>query len=125
MQHVLVFCANTTQNGAIEALSHNLLVTQVASSLNSSHIPTRRLVLEILSFLIYYNDGIAFQLVITALENVSTANDGHGYYDYWFRSLEQTLSGRGKMGSLVGASDEVKTTGGTDVSLNEYAVCLL
>ncbi len=31
----------------------------------------------------------------------------------------------GKMGSLVGASEEVKRTGGVDSSLNEYAVCFL
>lgn len=36
--------------------------------------------------------------------------------------MEQSLSGRGKMGSLVGASEEVKRTGGVDSSLNEYAV---
>ena len=29
------------------------------------------------------------------------------------------------MGSLVGASEEVKRTGGVDSSLNEYAVCFL
>lgn len=27
------------------------------------------------------------------------------------------------MGSLVGASEEIKRTGGIDSSLNEYAVC--
>lgn len=39
--------------------------------------------------------------------------------------MEQSLSGRGKMGSLVGASEEVKRTGGVDSSLNEYAVCFV
>lgn len=43
-------------------------------------------------------------------------------YDYWFKSMEQALSGRGKMGSLVGASEEVKRAGGIDINLNEYAV---
>jgi cytokinesis protein len=36
--------------------------------------------------------------------------------------MEQSLSGRGKMGSLVGASEEVKRAGGIDSSLNDYAV---
>jgi len=39
--------------------------------------------------------------------------------------MESSLSGRGKMGSLVGASEEVKRTGGVDSSLNEYAVSAL
>lgn len=37
--------------------------------------------------------------------------------------MEQALAGRGKMGSMVGASDEVKRAAGVDLSLNEYAVC--
>lgn len=38
--------------------------------------------------------------------------------------MEHSLSGRGILGSRVGASEEVKKTGGIDSSLNEYAVCL-
>jgi len=37
--------------------------------------------------------------------------------------MDIALSGRGKMGSLVGASEEVRR-GGMDSSLNDYAVCL-
>lgn len=36
--------------------------------------------------------------------------------------MEQALSGRGKMGSLVGASEEVRRAGGVDSSMNDYAV---
>jgi len=63
--------------------------------------------------------------VLEGLKKLSIANnEGTSYYDYWFKSAEQSLSGRGKMGSLVGASDEVKNSGATDNSLNDYAVCL-
>ena len=48
-----------------------------------------------------------------------------GYYHYWFRSLESALLGRGKMGSLVGASEEVCNGRGHDSSLQEYAVRFL
>lgn len=48
-----------------------------------------------------------------------------GTYDYWFKSLESVLSGRGKMGSLVGASEEVRRAGPIDTSLNEFAVSKL
>jgi cytokinesis protein len=101
-----------------------LIVTQIASSLNSPHLPTRKLVLELLSFITYWEDGDAQPLVVSALEALSTANnESDGCYFYWFKSFEHSLAGRGKMGSLVGASDEVRKAGGVDSSLNEYAVC--
>ena len=98
----------------------------MASSLTSPHLPTRKVVLELLCFLTYWNDGEAHGLVLAALEALSTShNESGGCHDSWFKSLEESLSGRGVMGSLVGASEEVKRTGGIDSSLNEYAVCHL
>lgn len=77
-----------------------------------------------LTFIAYYEDGQGHSLVISALEGLSsTNNDGGSCYEFWFKSFEQALSGRGKMGSLVGASEEVRRAG-VDSSLNEYAVCL-
>jgi cytokinesis protein len=104
-------------------LTHTSIVTQIASSLNSPHLPTRKTLLDLLAFLAYWTEGDAHPLVITALEVLSSSNnEAGGCYEYWFKSMEQSLSGRGKMGSLVGASEEVKRTGGVDSSLNEYAV---
>lgn len=109
--------------GAREALTHNSIVSQIASSLNTSHLPTRRTLLDVLTFLTYWNGGEAHSLVVTALETLSSSNnEGGGCYNFWFKSMEQSLSGRGKMGSLVGASEEVKRAGGIDSSLNDYAV---
>jgi cytokinesis protein len=108
-------------------MTHHQIVTQVASSLNSSHLPTRKLLLELLSFLVYWNDGEALSLVVAALEALSASNSNNesdGCYDYWFNSMENALSGRGKMGSLVGASEEVRRARGIDSSLNDYAVSL-
>ena len=48
-------------------------------------------------------------------------NEPGGCFNYWFKSMDIALSGRGKMGSLVGASEEVRR-GGLDSSLNDYAV---
>ena len=112
----------TSQSGVKEALDHPLIVQHIASTLNTSQISSRKVALEILTFLCYWEDGVSHDLVIQALEALSTANNDKGPYEYWFRSLEGTLLGRGKMGSLVGASEEVRRIGGLDSSLNEYAV---
>ena len=108
-----------------EALTHNQLVTQVASSLNSPRIGTRKLVLDLLTFLVYWNTE-AINLAISGLETLSVANnEGDSPYAFWFKSMEVSLMGRGKMGSLVGASEDMrKNAGGLEGSLNEYAVSL-
>ena len=120
-QHIFFY----TQDAANEALTHPSIVTQMASSLTSPHLPTRKSLLDLLCFLTYWNDGEAHGLVLAALEALSSQNESGGCYDSWFKSLEHSLSGRGMMGSLVGASEEIKRTGGIDSSLNEYAVCFL
>jgi len=99
-------------------------VAQVASSLNTPHLATRKILLDLLLFLVYWNEGEAHHLVVGALETLSGSNnEPGGCFDYWFKSMDIALSGRGKMGSLVGASEEVRR-GGMDSSLNDYAVCL-
>lgn len=119
------FVYHSIQSAASEIHTHNSIITQFASSLNTPHLPTRKLLLDLLSFLVYWNEGEAHHLVVAALEALSSSNnEGGGCYDYWFKSMEYSLSGRGKMGSLVGASEEVKRAGGIDSSLNEYAVRL-
>jgi cytokinesis protein len=97
-------------------------VAQVASSLNTPHLPTRKILLDLLLFIVYWNEGEAHSLVVGALEALSVSNnEPGGCFNYWFKSMDIALSGRGKMGSLVGASEEVRR-GGLDSSLNDYAV---
>ena len=88
-------------------------------------LPTRRLLLDILVFLVYWNDGENYQTVITGLESLSEDNDEPANaYAFWFKSLHTVLSGRGKMGSRVGASEQLKRSkGDPDVLLTEYLVC--
>jgi cytokinesis protein len=63
---------------------------------------------------------------ILALENLSVQNrEGSSAYDFWFKDMIATLRNRGKMGSLVGASQEFRKNAGMDSSLNDYAVCKL
>ncbi|KAH8980829.1 armadillo-type protein [Lactarius hatsudake] len=111
-----------SQHATNEALGHNLLVTQIASSLNSPRLAVRKLVVELLTFLTYRNTE-ALNLVTGALETVSiTNNTGNSPYGYWFANFEKSISGRGKMGSLVGASEEVRRNAATESNINEYAL---
>lgn len=80
---------------------------------------------EILTYLTYQIPE-ALNLITGALEAVSIANNaGSSPYAYWFASFEKSISGRGKMGSLVGASDEVRKNATTESNINEYAVRVL
>lgn len=113
------------QNATRDALSHNLFVAQIASSLNSPRLPARKLVAELLTFLAYQSPD-ALNLITGALEAVSIANNaGSSPFAYWFASFENSISGRGKMGSMVGASDEVRKNAATESNINEYAVRIL
>jgi cytokinesis protein len=88
-------------------------------------LASRKLVVEILTFLAYRVPE-SLNLVTGALETVSITNNvGSSPYAYWFASFESSLSGRGKMGSLVGASEEVRKNAATESNINEYAVRFL
>jgi cytokinesis protein len=98
------------------------LAPQLASSLNSPRLASRKLVVELLTFLAYRVPE-SLSLVTGALGTVSITNNvGSSPYAYWFASFESSISGRGKMGSLVGASEESRMKAVTERIINEYAV---
>lgn len=99
---------------------------QLTASLNSPNLQMKKNVLETLAAISTFDNGRMVTLVLEALEMLSTSNgEPATAYAYWFKSLESVLSGRGKMGTRVGASEEVKKMAGQDASLNEFAVRLL
>ncbi|KAG4218854.1 Cytokinesis protein, partial [Phytophthora cactorum] len=60
------------------------------------------------------------------MDVVKNQQNENGRFDSWMRLVEVTVDGRGKMGSLVGASDEVRSGGiGMENLLMEYAVATL
>ncbi|EIN07563.1 hypothetical protein PUNSTDRAFT_135089 [Punctularia strigosozonata HHB-11173 SS5] len=118
-----------------DALRQRRLVWFIISAMNTPHVPTRTLLCKWIMFLIAWPEGKALgtpAMVMEALEKLSVDNPnpeattqgsgGDNPYDYWFRSFEVTLAGRGKFGSLVGASKDVRMAG-QDSSLDEYAFC--
>lgn len=90
---------------------------------------------EILAFICYHNvdkeDEVegdrqrGHQHVIRGFEMMKQHTNDMGLFDGWMKTLEITLDGRGRMGSLVGAHDDLKKLGvlnTPDRHLMEYAV---
>ncbi|KAI0029325.1 armadillo-type protein [Vararia minispora EC-137] len=127
LEYELVRCLKVIFNhqyATEEALTHKGLVAQITSTLNTPRLTTRRIIIDLLTFLVYWPDGDVLDLVLDALEQLSTFNgEAATPFAYWFKSMEHTLEGRGRMGSLVGASEEVRRgAAGADGSLNDYAL---
>lgn len=128
-EYDIVKCLKALMNnkyGADDALEHTPVVMSLAASLISPRLNTRKLVSEVLTFLCHWADGKGHQKVLLALDQLKAAQGENGRFDAWMRIVEVTTDGRGKMGSLVGASDEVRSGGiGMENLLMEYAVASL
>ncbi|KAI1103255.1 hypothetical protein F4804DRAFT_333457 [Jackrogersella minutella] len=112
--------------GADDALAHQQVVAALVTSLISPRLTARKLVSDVLSFLCHWNGGEGHIKVIQAMDAVKSQQNENGRFDSWMRLVEVTADGRGKMGSLVGASDEVRSGGiGMENLLMEYAVATL
>ncbi|KAK2811815.1 hypothetical protein FQN50_001853 [Emmonsiellopsis sp. PD_5] len=112
--------------GADDALEHEQIIVSLASSLISPRLTTRKMVSEILTFLCHWADGQGHRKVLGAMDQVKTMQGETGRFDAWMRIVEVTIDGRGKMGSLVGASEEFRSGGiGMENLLMEYAVATM
>ncbi|KAH8887488.1 FH2-domain-containing protein [Thozetella sp. PMI_491] len=129
-EYDIVKCLKALMNnkfGADNALTHQSVIVSLAASLISPRLTTRKLVSEVLTFLCHWGqDGEGHEKVIQALDVVKSQQGENGRFDAWMRLVEVTVDGRGKMGSLVGASEEVRSGGiGMENLLMEYAVATL
>jgi cytokinesis protein len=128
-EYDIIKCLKALMNnkyGADNALHHAQIVNALAGSLISHRLNTRKLVSEVLTFLCHWADGQGHRRVINALDNLKTQSNENGRFDAWMRWIEITIDGRGKMGSLVGASNEVRSGGlGVENMLMEYSVVSL
>lgn len=122
-------------------MAHPLSIYNIALAVVSPSIAARKCTLDMLVFLTYWKPPQGHTFVVRAFDNLMNITADHARFDAWFSVLEATLDGRGKMGSLVGASDEIKTLRGKEAqlamqaandlsvfaggenALNEYAVC--
>ncbi|KKK17927.1 cytokinesis protein, partial [Aspergillus rambellii] len=125
-EYDIVKCLKALMNnkyGADDALDHQQIIVALVSSLLSPRLNTRKLVSEVLTFLCHWAEGHGHQKVLQAMDHVKNQHGETGRFDAWMRIVEVTIDGRGKMGSLVGASEEYRSGGiGMENLLMEYAV---
>ncbi|KAK5944853.1 hypothetical protein PMZ80_002055 [Knufia obscura] len=128
-EYDIVKCLKALMNnkfGADDALSNKTVPIALATCLNSPRLQTRKLVSEVLTYLCHCTDSQGHTKVLQAMDYVKSMVGENGRFDAWMRLCEVTVDGRGKMGSLVGASDEVRSGGvGMENQLMEYALATL
>ena len=128
-EYDIIKCLKALMNnkyGADDALKHQQVVVSLATSLISPRLTTRKLVSEVLTFLCHWAEGEGHLKVLQAMDHVKNQQGENGRFDAWMRIVEVTTDGRGKMGSMVGASEEVRSGGiGMENLLMEYAVATL
>ncbi|KAJ4983660.1 cytokinesis protein sepA, partial [Stagonosporopsis vannaccii] len=128
-EYEIVKCLKALMNnkyGADNAINHPSIIQALAGSLISSRLNTRKLVSDVLTFLCHWGEGGGHEKVLNALDNLKAQYGENGRFDAWMRVVEVTVDGRGKMGSMVGASDEVRSGGiGVENLLMEYAIATL
>lgn len=125
-EYDLIKCIKALLNlkdGADHALQTAKTVPALVGSLISPRLPTRKLITEVLAFLAHWQEPIGHQQVLAAFDLIKTQSGDVGRFESWMRVVENTLEGRGKLGSMVGASDEVRTGGvGMESMLMDYAL---
>ncbi|KAI5804008.1 hypothetical protein DFH27DRAFT_480985 [Peziza echinospora] len=128
-EYDIVKCLKALMNnkyGADDALQHQGCVAALTASLTSPRVTTRKLVSEVLTFLCHWDRPNGHSKVLAALDQIKNQQNETGRFDAWLRIVEVTIDGRGKLGSLVGASEEVRSGGiGMENLLMEYALATL
>ncbi|KAL9555089.1 hypothetical protein MBANPS3_002512 [Mucor bainieri] len=107
--------------GAREVISHPECIYHIVLSLVSPPIQTRKLVCEILAFVCHVDLPKGQEIVLKGLDKLSEHLGEFGRFDAWLKLLDATLDGRGRMGSLVGASEDVKRLAGSGAPDNHLA----
>ncbi|MCJ1433773.1 hypothetical protein MMC27_003138 [Xylographa pallens] len=129
-EYDIVKCLKALMNnkyGADNALNHqSVIVALVTCLISSPRLTTRKLASEVLVFICHWALGEGHMKVLAAMDHVKHQQGENGRFDAWIRVVEVTIDGRGKMGSLVGASEEVRSGGvGMENVLMEYALATL
>lgn len=114
------------RDGADHAVRTSKCVAPIVRSLVSPRLSTRKLVTDVLTFLAHWDAPRGHDQVLAGLSQLKQHLNEVSRFDAWFSVVEQTLAGRGKFGSLVGASDDLRS-GGVSIEslLMEYSLATM
>lgn len=121
------------QISADDACDKPIIIMAIACCLSSPYLPSRKIAVDILLFMLHWKAPIGYQAVLQSFSTYQSmlggGDPGAGRYTTWLKVLSETLDGRGRMGSLVGASKEMKkgmlSEQLTEPLLAEYAVSVV
>ncbi|KAG0177062.1 hypothetical protein DFQ29_005302 [Apophysomyces sp. BC1021] len=111
--------------GIRDAIAHPSYIHTLVFSLICPHWQTRKTVCDMLFFVCYCEVPTGHAYVLRGFELLRQHRKDLNIFDEWMKDLEYTVDGRGKMGSLVGAHDDLKRLGvynAPDNHLMEYAL---
>ncbi|KAJ1822659.1 hypothetical protein LPJ56_000646 [Coemansia sp. RSA 2599] len=111
------------QWGAQDVLRYPTCVHNLCFSIDAPSLLTRRLISEILTYICYLNVPTGHATVLKGLDKLQKFRDMQKRFEPWMRALELAIDGRGRMGSKVGVSEELRQLGGTaDRDLTDYVL---
>ncbi|CDZ98389.1 RhoA GTPase effector DIA/Diaphanous [Phaffia rhodozyma] len=134
LEYELVKCLKAIFNdslGAADGLRHPQIVTNITCSLNSPNFATRRHAMDTVSPFCFYDPPRGYKIVLHSLSVLSKVHGSPSDtpFTVWLASFEGVLDGRGRMGSIVGMSEDLKRgLGGAGVApsgeagLIDYAI---
>ncbi|KAJ2122954.1 hypothetical protein IW147_003002 [Coemansia sp. RSA 720] len=122
----IIKCIKSVVNiqwGAQDVLRYPTCVHNLCFSIDAPSLLTRRLISEILTYICYLNVPIGHTTVLKGLDKLQKFREMQKRFEPWLRALESAIDGRGRMGSKVGASEELRQLGGTaDRDLTDYVL---
>ncbi|KAJ2011041.1 hypothetical protein GGI06_004688, partial [Coemansia sp. S85] len=122
----IIKCIKSVVNiqwGAQDVLRYPTCVHNLCFSIDAPSLLTRRLISEILTYICYLNVPAGHKEVLKGLDKLQKFREMQKRFEPWMRALESAVDGRGRMGSKVGVSEELRQMGGTaDRDLTDYVL---
>ncbi|KAI9146343.1 hypothetical protein BKA69DRAFT_1034590 [Paraphysoderma sedebokerense] len=123
VENELVRCMKGLLNvkpGMQAALAYPSSIHALTLSLDSPNLTTRKLVAEILTAFCYLDRPHGHSFVLQSMDLFMKAKGESKRFEKWITTFDKVIAGRGKFGSLVGATGPER--GITDDDLNDYAL---
>ncbi|KAJ2742179.1 hypothetical protein GGI20_004672 [Coemansia sp. BCRC 34301] len=122
----IIKCIKSVVNiqwGAQDVMRYPTCVHNLCFSIDAPSLLTRRLISEILTYICYLNVPTGHNAVLKGLDKLQKFREMQKRFEPWMRALESAVDGRGRMGSKVGVSEELRQLGGTaDRDLIDYVL---